>query len=95
MRPRIRWRRGTDDGQVGVQLIEKYRAFIDGITQVTERGAPLVTTLDDVSSGLKPETKNELMDRGCAQAKPIVLGVASCSLVRFSRRDDELEQFLL
>ena len=85
----------ADDGQVGVQLIEEYRAFTDGITSGMERRAPLATTLDDVSSSLQPETKNELMDRGLRTATPIVMGVVSYSLIRFSRRNDELKQFLL
>jgi len=55
--------------------IKEYRAFIDAIALSIERGAPLVTTLGDMSNTLRSEIKNELPGRGLRTATPMVLGM--------------------
>jgi hypothetical protein len=55
--------------------IEEYRAFADSIALSIEQGAPLVTTLGDMSSSLQSDIENELLGKGLRTATPMVLGM--------------------
>ena len=55
--------------------IEEYRMFADAIALSVEQGAPLVTTLGDMSDGLQAEIENELLSKGLRTATPMVLGM--------------------
>ena len=55
--------------------IEEYRAFADSIALSIEQGAPLVTTLGDMSDSLQAEIENELLSKGLRTATPMVLGM--------------------
>jgi len=55
--------------------LEEYRAFVDAIALSIEQGAPLVTTLGDMSDSLQSQIENELLGRGLRTATPMVLGM--------------------
>ena len=55
--------------------VEEYRAFADSIALSIEQGAPLVTTLGDMSNSLQSDIENELLGKGLRTATPMVLGM--------------------
>jgi Flp pilus assembly protein TadB len=55
--------------------VEDYRVFVDAIALSIEQGAPLVTTLGDMSDSLQSEIENELLGKGLRTATPMVLGM--------------------
>jgi pilus assembly protein TadC len=55
--------------------VEEYRAFVDATALSIEQGAPLPTTLGDMSDNLQSEIENDLLGRGLRTATPMVLGM--------------------
>ena len=55
--------------------VEDYRVFVDAIALSIEQGAPLVTTLGDMSDSMQSEIENELLGKGLRTATPMVLGM--------------------
>jgi pilus assembly protein TadC len=55
--------------------MEEYKAFGDTIALSIEQGAPLVTTLGDMSDSLQTDIENELLGQGLRTATPMVLGM--------------------
>jgi Flp pilus assembly protein TadB len=55
--------------------VEDYRVFVDAIALSIEQGAPLVTTLGDMSDSMQSEIESELLGKGLRTATPMVLGM--------------------
>ncbi len=55
--------------------LDEYAAFVDTVALSIEQGAPLVTTLGDMSDNLQSDIENELLGKGLRTATPMVLGM--------------------
>jgi Flp pilus assembly protein TadB len=55
--------------------LEEYTAFVDTVALSIEQGAPLVTTLGDMSDNLQSDIENDLLGKGLRTATPMVLGM--------------------
>ena len=55
--------------------LDDYQAFADTVALSVEQGAPLVTTLGDMSDNMQSDIENELLGKGLRTATPMVLGM--------------------
>lgn len=55
--------------------LESYAVFTDTIALGVEQGAPLVSTMGDMSDNMQSDIENELLGKGLRSATPMVLGM--------------------